>query len=196
MKSDEELISDLRLGDNTAIDILMDRYKGLVRSRAMKMYILGGDREDLIQEGMIGLFSATRDYDPSRGASFATFAALCVSRQMYKAVQSSRRYKNAPLNDYVPIYQTDDDGDQFLLDVISQKLQDSPEMAVIEREQMQEILSALDSKLTPMERRVCDLYIVGIRGEEAAAVVGTTGKSVDNAMQRVRHKLRSAMEDG
>lgn len=195
MKTDEELIQDLRRGDKGAVDVLLDRYKGMVRSRAMKMYILGGDRDDLIQEGMIGLFGAARDYDEAKGASFSTFAALCVSRQLYKAVQSSQRGKNTPLNDYVPIYQEDEKGERFLLDELSERVQESPEKAVIEREQLQDLLSALDSELTPMERRVCDLYIVGIRGEEAALVMGTSAKSVDNAMQRVRKKVRKAVSE-
>ena len=196
MKTDEELIDELRQGNRAVIDVLMDRYKSMVRGRAMKMYILGGDRDDLIQEGMIGLFGAVRDYDPEKGASFATFASLCVSRQLYKAVQASQRQKNVPLNDYVPIYQKDEDGDRFLLDELSQKVQESPEKAVIEREQLQVLMSAMDSELTKMEKRVCDLYIVGIRGEEAAEVMGTSPKSVDNAVQRIRKKLRKVVADG
>jgi len=195
MKTDEELITDMRNGDKTALDVLMDRYKEMVRSHAMKMFILGGDRDDLIQEGMIGLFGAARDYDGSKGASFSTFANLCVSRQIYKAVQASQRRKNGPLNDYIPIYQSGENGDRFLLDEVSERVQESPEMAVIEREKLRDLLSALDRELTPMERRVCDLYIVGIRGEEAAEVVGTSCKSIDNAMQRVRRKIRRAVRN-
>ena len=102
--SDEELIVQLRDGDHAITDYIMEKYKNLVRSKAQSMYILGADREDLIQEGMIGLFKAIRDYDTGRDASFFTFADLCVSRQMYTAIQAAGRLKNAPLNSYISIY--------------------------------------------------------------------------------------------
>ncbi len=141
--SDEELIVRLRDGETGITDFLMDKYKNLVRSKAKSMYILGADSEDLIQEGMIGLFKALRDYDMGRDASFLTFADLCVSRQMYTAVQASRRKKHSPLNSYISLYsdvsQKGENGGEEteLVNVLSSLSEKSPEEKWIDRENME-----------------------------------------------------------
>ena len=142
--SDDELILRLRDGEAAITDYIMDKYKNLVRNKAKSMYILGADREDLIQEGMIGLFKAVRDYDTGRDASFYTFADLCVSRQMYTAVQTAGRQKHAPLNTYISLYAGSPEGEGGaggeeweLLGSISSQLEKSPEELLIDKENVE-----------------------------------------------------------
>ncbi len=133
--TDEELIDRIRQGESQITDYIMEKYKNLVRKKAKSMYILGADNDDLIQEGMIGLFKAVRDYDAGRDASFYTFADLCVSRQMYNAVQASRREKHAPLNSYISLYEdmaeTEEDGAMELVNVIASNIETNPEQFLL-----------------------------------------------------------------
>lgn len=199
--SDEELILMLRDGDEQIIDYIMDKYKNLVRSKAGSMYILGADREDLIQEGMIGLYKAVRDYDTGRDASFFTFADLCVSRQMYTAIQAAGRQKHAPLNFYISLYGGNSEGDAAVLkeegelinSIISQA-EKNPEEVLIDKENVELLEKTIEKELSSFEKQVFDLYLTGMKYGQIAKVLGRDDKSTDNALQRIKMKLRKALE--
>ena len=195
--SDEELIVRLRDGENGITEYLMNKYKNLVRSKAKSMYILGADNDDLIQEGMIGLFKALRDYDSGRDASFLTFADLCVSRQMYTAVQASRRQKHIPLNTYISLYgnvNTSSEGEQEeLVNVLAAHAGQSPEEVVIDRENVIQLEKAIDQELSGFEKQVLDLYLTGMGYQQIAKVLGRDEKSTDNALQRIKTKLKKRL---
>ena len=195
--SDEELIVRLRDGENSITEYLMNKYKNLVRSKAKSMYILGADNDDLIQEGMIGLFKALRDYDSGRDASFLTFADLCVSRQMYTAVQASRRQKHIPLNTYISLYgnvNTSSEGEQEeLVNVLAAHAGQSPEEVVIDRENVIQLEKAIDQELSGFEKQVLDLYLTGMGYQQIAKVLGRDEKSTDNALQRIKTKLKKRL---
>ena len=197
---DEELILRIRDGEEKITDYIMEKYKNLVRSKAGSMYILGADREDLIQEGMIGLFKAIRDYDIGRDASFATFADLCVARQMYTAVQAAGRKKHAPLNSYVSLYagngRDKTEEEKKLLDSLVSRDEQNPEELLIDRENVERIEKAIESELSSFERQVLDLYLTGMKYTEIARVLGKDDKSTDNALQRCRSKIRKALMTG
>ena len=197
---DEELILRIRDGEEKITDYIMEKYKNLVRSKAGSMYILGADREDLIQEGMIGLFKAIRDYDIGRDASFATFADLCVARQMYTAVQAAGRKKHAPLNSYVSLYAGNGsdktEEEKELLDSLVSRDEQNPEELLIDRENVERIEKAIESELSSFERQVLDLYLTGMKYTESARVLGKDDKSTDNALQRCRSKIRKALLTG
>ena len=197
---DEELILRIRDGEEKITDYIMEKYKNLVRSKAGSMYILGADREDLIQEGMIGLFKAVRDYDCGRDASFYTFADLCISRQMYTAVQAAGRKKHAPLNSYVSLYAGNGsdktEEEKKLLDSLVSRDEQNPEELLIDRENVERIEKAIESELSSFERQVLDLYLTGMKYTEIARVLGKDDKSTDNALQRCRSKIRKALLAG
>lgn len=197
---DEELILRIRDGEEKITDYIMEKYKNLVRSKAGSMYILGADREDLIQEGMIGLFKAIRDYDIGRDASFATFADLCVARQMYTAVQAAGRKKHAPLNSYVSLYAGNGsdktEEEKELLDSLVSRDEQNPEELLIDRENVERIEKAIESELSSFERQVLDLYLTGMKYTEIARILGKDDKSTDNALQRCRSKIRKALLTG
>lgn len=180
-KTDEELVKRYKGGDPEAMDLLLNRYKSLVRAQSRMRFLIGGDEEDLIQEGMIGLYKAVRDYDESRGASFKTFATLCISRQMAKAVETSGREKNRPLNSSVAL--TDEEWESQMKDEIN-----SPEAIVLNQESENELLTKIKKSLSPMEQRVLDLYLTGADYREIAEKIHKTPKSIDNTLQRIRRK--------
>ena len=198
--SDEELIRMLRNGNVEITDFIMEKYKNLVRKKARAMYLIGGDNDDLIQEGMIGLFKAIRDYDIGRDASFATFADLCVARQMYTAVQAAGRKKHAPLNSYVSLYAGNGsdktEEEKKLLDSLVSRDEQNPEELLIDRENVERIEKAIESELSSFERQVLDLYLTGMKYTEIARVLGKDDKSTDNALQRCRSKIRKALLTG
>lgn len=196
--TDEELIDRLREGESQITDYIMDKYKNLVRKKAKSMYILGADNDDLIQEGMIGLFKAVRDYDAGRDASFYTFADLCVSRQMYTAVQASRREKHAPLNSYVSLYANMTEGEKGdseteLIEALTSKMETNPEELLIDRENVADIEAIIEKELSSFEKQVLDLYMTGMSYSEIARVLGRDEKSTDNALQRLKTKLKRAV---
>lgn len=197
--SDEELILRLRDGETAITDFLMNKYKNLVRKKAKSMYILGADSEDLIQEGMIGLFKALRDYDAGRDASFLTFADLCVSRQMYTAVQASRRKKHTPLNSYISLYSDvrgsgENSGEETeLVNVLSSLSEKSPEEVWIDKENAELLEQLIDQELSGFEKQVLDLYRTGMGYVQIAKVLGRDEKSTDNALSRIKTKLRRAI---
>lgn len=190
---DESLIDLYRVGDQFAIDVLFERYKNLVRKKAKAMYLAGGDSDDLIQEGMIGLYKAVRDYDEQKEASFATFASLCINRQMISAVTAYNRKKNVPLNTYVSLdlpAKPDEDGDteMHLADVLGSDKESNPESLYIDREHTQMLKEHLRQSLSPFEKVVLDLYMEGKNYHQIAQMLGKTPKAIDNALQRIRTK--------
>lgn len=199
--SDEELIVRLRDGEDHITDYIMDKYKNLVRSKAKSMYILGADSEDLIQEGMIGLFKAVRDYDIGRDASFFTFADLCIARQMYTAVEASRRKKHTPLNSYISIYtqnrqdgQLDAEGDEMeLVNALASVHDRNPEELLIDKENLEGIEKVIEKELSSFEKQVLDLYVTGMSYSQIAKVLRKDDKSTDNALQRIKNKLRKVL---
>ena len=196
--SDEELIQSLRDGDGQVIDYIIENYKDLVRRKAGSMFILGADKEDLIQEGMIGLYKAVRDYDTGRDASFATFADLCVSRQMYKAVEAQNRKKHAPLNSYVSIYEDDaakgEEGSGGISQMLLAEAGLSPEDVVIDKEQAENLEKKIYEGLSDLERQVLNLRLTGIEYTDIAKILGRDAKSTDNALSRIKVKVRKMLE--
>lgn len=196
---DEELIMFLRDGQQEVVDYLMNKYKNLVRSRAKTMYILGADTEDLIQEGMIGLFKAIRDYDFGRDAGFYTFAQLCISRQIYTAVQASGRKKHMPLNTYISIYSEvtadGENGQKVELSGMLESEEKGPEESMIDRENVEYIEQIIQSQLSLLERQVLELYMTDMGTVEISKILGIDEKSADNALQRAKSKIRRAIKE-
>ena len=193
--TDEELIARYMDGDNAVIDFLMDKYKYLVRSEASNMFLLGADHEDLLQEGMIGLFKAIRDYDPGRDASFMTFAKLCISRQIFTAIEASNRHKNAPLNSYLSLSETDDEQSKEARErLYKMTALESPEALLIAKEDVERLEERLTAELSRLEKQVLDLYYIGMSTREIAAILGRTEKATDNALQRLKAKVRKCLQ--
>ncbi len=198
--SDDELIEMLRDGDLKVTEYLLDKYKNLVKSKARSMHILGADQDDLIQEGMIGLFKAIRDYDLGRDASFSTFANLCVSRQIYTAVSASGRNKHMPLNTYISFYSTihDEDGealDVSLEDTLIGENSINPESMLISKETVEEIERWIEDELSGLEKQALELYLTGMGYVEIAKVLGRDEKSTDNALNRAKNKIKKLHEE-
>ena len=197
-ETDEMLIERLRDGERDITDFIMNKYKNLVRSKAKSMYILGADTEDLIQEGMIGLFKAIRDYDAGRDASFYTFAELCISRQMYTAVQSSNRKKHMPLNSYISLYATNENesgesfGEEFI-NFLGFEPVKNPEQLLIDKENVISLERKIEEELSTFEKQVLDLYLTGMSYSQIARVLGRDEKSTDNALQRIKSKIRKVI---
>lgn len=194
--TDEELIARYMDGDSAVVDFLMDKYKYLVRSEAGNMFLLGADHEDLLQEGMIGLFKAIRDYDPGRDASFMTFAKLCISRQIFTAIEASNRHKHAPLNSYLSL--SDSENEQYKEArerLYKMTALESPETLLIAKEDVSRLEERLRAELSHLEKQVLDLYYVGMSTREIAAILGRTEKATDNALQRLKAKLRKCLQN-
>ena len=195
--SDEELVLMYRGGNETAADILVEKYKNLVRMKARAYFLVGADNEDLIQEGMIGLYKAIRDYNADKETVFMTFASLCIGRQIRTAITAYNRRKNAPLNTYISLDTpvTDEQGDDASLkDVIASEQELNPEALVIDREQADRIAGELYKSLSKLELQVLEMYREGLSYSEIAGYLDKTPKAVDNAIQRVRAKLSSLRE--
>ena len=197
--TDDELIDRLRRGEASIMDYICDKYKNLVRSKAKSMFILGADNEDLIQEGMIGLFKAVRDYDMGRDASFYTFAELCISRQMYTAVQASKRQKHLPLNTYVSLDSgksaagEDEKEEMKLNELLADKTELSPEELFLDKERVAYLEKAIEEELSDFEHQVLDLYLTGMSYGQVAKVLGRDEKATDNALQRLKAKIRKML---
>lgn len=196
--SDGELLDRLRRGEESIMDYICDKYKNLVRSKAKSMFILGADNEDLIQEGMIGLFKAVRDFDSGRDASFYTFAELCISRQMYTAVQASKRQKHRPLNTYVSLDDNrggegDDRENLILSEQLADRREPSPEELFLDKERVAYLEKTIEEELSDFERQVLDLYMTGMSYSQIAKVLGRDEKATDNALQRLKAKIRKIL---
>ena len=197
--TDDELIDRLRRGEESIMDYICDKYKNLVRSKAKSMFILGADNDDLIQEGMIGLFKAVRDYDMGRDASFYTFAELCISRQIYTAVQASKRQKHQPLNTYVSLDtgNPSGDGDEKeglnLGELLADRTELSPEELFLDKERVAYLEKTIEEELSDFERQVLDLYMTGMSYTQIAKVLGRDEKATDNALQRLKAKIKKML---
>ncbi|MBQ8278656.1 MAG: RNA polymerase sporulation sigma factor SigH [Roseburia sp.] len=188
--TDEELIEQLRLGDTKIMDFILDKYKPLVRKKANAMYLIGGDTDDLIQEGMIGLFKSIRDYNKEKESSFYHFAELCISRQIYTVVEASNRKKHAPLNSYVSLYSGTNEEGVVLADSLTAGATENPEQLMIDQENLVLFLENLKERLSKMERQVLDLYLAGLNYQQIAEELHKSPKSIDNALQRIKLKVK------
>ncbi len=188
--TDEQLIQKLRDGDEKVMDYILNKYKPFVRKKANAMYLIGGETDDLIQEGMIGLFKAIRDYKEEREASFFHFAELCVTRQLYSAVEASNRKKHAPLNFYISFSATEGEEGATLEDMLGTDSLSNPEELVISQENQRIFLDRLRQKLSSFEREVLDLYLSGMNYQQIAEQMKKSPKSIDNALQRIKGKIR------
>lgn len=188
--SDEQLIEALRGGDKKIMDYILNKYKPLVLGKANAMYLIGGDTDDLIQEGMIGLFKAIRDYRADKDASFFYFAELCVNRQIYSAVEASNRKKHAPLNTYVSLYSQNGEEGKPLAETLPTSALDNPEQRMIDQESMKLFWEQVKSRLSTMERAVLDEYLAGLNYRQIAEKMGKSPKSIDNALSRIKAKIR------
>ncbi len=194
--SDEEVAVLAQGGDGQALAYLLNKYKNFVRSKARSYFLIGADHEDIVQEGMIGLYKAIRDFQPARLASFRSFAELCVKRQIITAIKAATRQKHVPLNSYVslnkPLY--DEESDRTLLDVIEGRVT-NPEDLYISQEDLAHIQAQMDDLLSDLERQVLDAFMDGKSYQEIADMLGRHVKSIDNALQRVKRKLVKFMEE-
>ena len=194
INSDEMLIHQCRLGDQAALDTIMNKYKPLVIKKARSMFLIGGETEDLIQEGMIGLFKAVRDFELDKSVSFYTFSKLCIERQIYSAVTTAGRMKHSPLNGYISLSQTDDfERDEHLRHLGDVFL--NPEEAFLDRERMDMIREELSKKLSPLESNVFKWFMEGYSYAQIAKVLGKKEKSIDNALHRIKSKLQGILQD-
>lgn len=200
--SDEEIIALIRKNDTQAMEYLIGKYKNLVRKKAKALYLIGGDREDLIQEGMIGLYKAIRDYQADKEASFMTFADLCVSRQIYTAIKSSNTKKNQPLNNYISIDSTNYSEDSEIHDstvsfveTLAHARNINPEDMLIDKENTEQLEAALYERLSDMERQILNLYLQDYNYSMIAERLSKDAKSIDNALQRIKRKLNQVLKE-
>ncbi len=189
---DLQLVLRARNGDQTALDQLMRRYTGFVRLKASSYFLAGGDSEDLVQEGLIGLYKAVRDFRSDKETSFRSFAELCITRQIITAIKAATRFKHQPLNAYVSFSQTpagQDDSDCTLGDALPGPTVDEPPVVVISSEELQSLVFCLGTGLSSLEADALRLYLEGASYEEMAAELGCDTKTIDNALQRVKRKI-------
>ena len=194
--TDQQIVRLAQAGEEPALVYLLNKYKNFVRSKARSYFLIGADHEDIVQEGMIGLFKAIRDYREDRLSSFRAFAELCITRQIITAIKTATRQKHIPLNSYVslnkPIY--DEESDRTLLDVITEGYLANPEDVLINREDMSLIEVRIAQSLSPLERQVLAKYLQGKSYQEISRDMKRQIKSIDNALQRVKRKLAKIME--
>lgn len=196
---DETLVRAIRSGDTDAEEILYTRYKPIVRGRARTYFLVGADREDIIQEGMIGLYKAVCDYEFDKQTSFRIFAELCITRQIITAIKSATRKKHTPLNNYIsinrPVYDEDNESERTLVDVLESSRIDDPEEALIGRENYEAIAHDIRHSLTKLEKQVLGLYLEGLSYQQIAEILDRSAKCVDNAIQRVKKKLEERLNN-
>ncbi|MED4586232.1 MULTISPECIES: RNA polymerase sporulation sigma factor SigH [Brevibacillus] len=196
LMTDEEVVDLVRDNDAEALEYLINKYKNFVRAKARSYFLIGADREDIVQEGMIGLYKSIRDFRGDKLTSFKAFAELCITRQIITAIKTATRQKHIPLNSYVsldkPIY--DEDSDRTLLDVISGTKVTDPEELFINREEFDDIEGKMSEILSDLERQVLMLYLDGRSYQQIAVELKRHVKSIDNALQRVKRKLERYLE--
>ena len=196
-RTDEEIALIAQQGDGEAIEYLLNKYKNFVRSKTRSYFLIGADHEDIVQEGMIGLYKAVRDFRADKLSSFRAFAELCVTRQIITAIKSATRQKHIPLNSYVslnkPIY--DDESDRTLLDVITEGHVSNPEELLIGQEELSNIEGQIGKMLSKLEWEVLNAYLDGKSYQEIAAELGRHVKTIDNALQRVKRKLEKFLRE-
>lgn len=188
--ADEEIVRMAQEGDGQALVFLLDKYKNFVRARARSYFLIGADHEDIVQEGMIGLYKAIRDYRPDRQTSFRAFAELCIKRQIITAIKTATRQKHVPLNSYVSLNKPlfDEESDRTLMDVIEGRVT-NPEDLFISQEEVNHIHEQIDSLLSDLEKQVLEAFMDGKSYQEIAVMLDRHVKSIDNALQRVKRKL-------
>nr|WP_244985927.1 RNA polymerase sporulation sigma factor SigH [Anaerosalibacter bizertensis] len=193
---DEDIVEEAKKGDFQALEYLITKYKNFVRAKARSYFLIGADREDIIQEGMIGLYKAIRDYNKDKLTSFKAFAELCITRQIITAIKTATRQKHIPLNSYVslnkPIY--DEESDRTLLDVLSGVKITDPEELIISREELNNMESKIGEILSDLEWEVLMAYLEGKSYQEIGEELNRHVKSIDNALQRVKRKLERYLE--
>ncbi len=194
--TDEDIALLARDGDEAALEVLLIKYKNFVRSKARSYFLIGADHEDIVQEGMIGLFKAIRDFRPDKLTSFRAFAELCVTRQIITAIKTATRQKHIPLNSYVslnrPIY--DEESDRTLMDVLSEVQMAGPEELLISQEDYSSVENRISEVLSDLEMEVLNSYLEGKSYQEIAQDLGRHVKSIDNALQRVKRKLEKSLD--
>ena len=186
--SDEELINQIRNNDPQALNEIIERYKSLIEIRVSNYFINGAEKDDLMQEGRIGLFKAIMNYDVEKDASFNTFANLCIERQLINAVKNSNRQKHMPLNNYVSLNGSDDDSSSENIDTVLNNSVEDPLDTITKEEYMNEINDTLDKNLSDFEKDVLDLLLKGYKYDEIAQKLDSNSKAIDNAIQRIRKK--------
>lgn len=188
---DEELLSYVQKGDTAAADFLVSKYERIVYKKANTYFLIGSDRDDVIQEGFIGLFKAMYDYDDSKRTSFKSFAELCITRQIITSIKSATRLKHTPLNSYISIYKpvNEEESERILLDTMIDKKASDPRDYVLHQERVQVLKNELMKALTKLELDVLVRYIQGFSYEEIALALQRSTKSIDNALQRVKRKI-------
>jgi RNA polymerase sporulation-specific sigma factor len=195
-QSDEDIVEAVREGESEALEFLINKYRNFVRAKARSYFLIGADREDIIQEGMIGLYKSIRDFKGDKLASFKAFAELCITRQIITAIKTATRQKHIPLNSYVsldkPIY--DEESDRTLLDVICGTQVSDPEELIINQEEFVGLEDKMSEILSDLERKVLMLYLDGRSYQEIAVDLDRHVKSIDNALQRVKRKLEKYLE--
>lgn len=193
---DEDIVEAVHNGDSEALDFLINKYRNFVRAKARSYFLIGADKEDIVQEGMIGLYKAIRDFKEDKLASFRAFAELCITRQIITAIKTATRQKHIPLNSYVsldkPIY--DEESDRTLMDVLSGAKVMDPEELFINQEEFDQIEIQMDELLSDLERKVLALYLDGQSYQEISEELNRHVKSIDNALQRVKRKLEKHVE--
>ncbi|MCI8509337.1 MAG: RNA polymerase sporulation sigma factor SigH [Lachnospiraceae bacterium] len=188
--TDEKLIAFIHNGNQEATEYLLKKYSPLVKKSIRTLYLIGADTEDLSQEGMIGLFKAIQNYEESSTASFYTFAKLCIDRQIYSAIKASNRKKHSPLNSYISFYSRNNEDDSELINNLEAGNDSNPEHIVLDRENTSHIESLLDKNLSKMEKEILPLYLDGLSYSDIASFLNKPVKSVDNAVQRIREKVK------
>jgi len=194
---DEELVEEARQGSSQALEYIINKYKNFVRAKARTYFLIGADREDIIQEGMIGLFKAIRDYKEDKLSSFRAFAELCITRQIITAIKTATRQKHIPLNSYIslnkPVY--DEESDRTLMDMLSESSISDPEELMINREDFNNIEEKMEEVLSELELEVLGSYLQGKSYFEISKDLNRQVKSIDNALQRIKRKLEKYLEE-
>lgn len=200
-KEDEKLIKDIKNGDKSALDYLISKYKDLVESKVNKYFIIGAEKEDIIQEGLIGLYKAIKDYKGDKQNSFKSFANLCIERQLITAIKSSNRQKHMPLNSYLSlnmsVYNNEDENNETeLLEVFNSNVVEDPLDTITKKEYYSDVENVIDTSLSSFEKKVLSRYIQGESYVQIAQKLDAPVKSVDNAIQRIRKKTIKNLEQG
>ena len=188
--NDEEIIELIQKGQADATEYMLKKYYPLVKKSIRTLYLIGADTEDLSQEGMIGLFKAIQSFQPDNNASFYTFAKVCIDRQIYSAIKASNRKKHSPLNSYISFYSKINEDEMELIDNLEAGMDSNPEQIVLDRENTTSIEEILDEHLSKMEKQVLTFYLEGKSYADIATQLGKTSKSIDNAIQRIRDKVK------
>ncbi len=194
--TDEEIVKLAQSGDTESMNVLMEKYKVTVRKKANTLFLIGGDTEDLIQEGMIGLFTAINTYDLSKSTSFKTFANMCIAGQMNHAIEAANRFKHGPLNSYISYdIRLSEDDDESLLDMIEDIEEHEPENQYIDKENVRDMIIKIKNTLSQLEWDVFLLHVNGHNYREIAVRLGKNEKSIDNALNRIKQKVTKLNED-